>query len=268
MFAEVSQPPAAGGPSALIGHTGFVGGNLAAQATFTDRYRSTTIEEIAGREYELIVCAGAPGVKWKANRHPEQDHVSLRRLMKSLKQVHARRVILISTVDVYPEPRGVDESTTITPEAGHPYGRHRLELERFCAGHFDTLTIRLPGLFGPGLRKNIVFDFLTGNATDGINPDSWYQFYPLDRLWSDITVAVAASHALVNFATEPVSIRAVSLEVFGRVFTNPGAPPPATYDMQTMHGASWGSSFRYLMGREAVLRDMRAFVASQTGSAR
>ena len=66
--------------SALIGYTGFVGGNLLRQFAFTDLYNSTNIETIAGRAYDLIVCAGAPGVMWKANKEPALDEQS--RFMK------------------------------------------------------------------------------------------------------------------------------------------------------------------------------------------
>ena len=48
----------AGVRSALIGHTGFVGGNIAANAQFTDCYNSKNIAEIRGKSYDMIVCAG------------------------------------------------------------------------------------------------------------------------------------------------------------------------------------------------------------------
>ena len=69
---------------ALIGHTGFVGGNLRAQTDFTDFYNSKNIDSIAGRSFELVVCAGAPAAKWIANREPEQDRAALQRLMGPL----------------------------------------------------------------------------------------------------------------------------------------------------------------------------------------
>ena len=49
--------------TALIGSTGFVGGNLQRQAAFDDGYHSRNIESLAGKSYDLIVCAGAPAVQ-------------------------------------------------------------------------------------------------------------------------------------------------------------------------------------------------------------
>ena len=60
---------------ALIGYSGFVGGTLLRQRAFEARYRSTNIGSIAGGEFELVVCAGAPAQKWIANRDPEADRL-------------------------------------------------------------------------------------------------------------------------------------------------------------------------------------------------
>ncbi|MDX1744434.1 MAG: hypothetical protein R3324_00725, partial [Halobacteriales archaeon] len=113
---------------ALIGHTGFVGGNLDRQVRFDDRYNSSNIERIRGRRYDLVVCAGAPGEKWRANRYPERDAASIGRLRECLAEVEVGHLLLISTVDVYPDPVGVDEDSPIDPSELHPYGLHRRRL--------------------------------------------------------------------------------------------------------------------------------------------
>ena len=41
--------------TALIGHTGFVGSNLASSHRFDDVYNTANIAEIEGREYDLVV---------------------------------------------------------------------------------------------------------------------------------------------------------------------------------------------------------------------
>src|SRR5690242_17173248 len=111
--------------SALVGHSGFVGGTLLAQTSFDDLYRSTNIEQIRGRSYDILVCAAAPAAKWKANQDPEGDIANLRRLMQQLATVEACTALLISTVDVYPTPVGVYEDSAINKERSQPYGRHR-----------------------------------------------------------------------------------------------------------------------------------------------
>ena len=108
-------------PDALIGYTGFVGGNLLRQHPFTGLYNSKNIDTIQGREFDLLVCSGAPAEKWKANADPAKDLEILTGLMNHLRQVRARRVVLISSVDVYPDPRGVDEASPIVPEQASAY---------------------------------------------------------------------------------------------------------------------------------------------------
>lgn len=248
--------------SALIGHTGFVGGNILRQARFDDCYNSSNIDRVRGRTYELVVCAGAPGAKWKANQAPDEDLRSLELLMSCLETVQAGHLVLISTVDVYPDSIGVDEATPIDPDAGAPYGRHRLMLERFVRERFDATTIRLPALFGTGLKKNIVYDLLNDNRVDRICPDSVFQFYPLDHLWKDVGVVREHGVPLVNFATEPVSVRQVAREGFGIEFENPDATQPARYDMRTRYAQLFGRKGSYMLHADEVLESLATYVAS------
>lgn len=248
---------------ALIGHTGFVGGNLLAQASFDDLFNSTNIEEIAGRSYSTIVCAGAPGAKWRANKEPEVDRAAVARLTASLGQASADRVILISTIDVYPNPVAVDETAPLDPAACHAYGAHRLELERFVTSAFETTTIRLPGLFGPGLKKNIVFDLLHGNAADQIRADSLFQFYGVTRLWQDIETVLAAGVPLLNFATEPMTAADMAREVFNLELGGGASVAPARYDFRTQYARLWGRDGGYIALRHEVLDALRAFVHAE-----
>lgn len=255
--------------AALIGHTGFVGGNLKAQGAFDALYNSRNIEEIAGREFDLVVSAGAPAVKWLANQKPAEDWAAIERLTKSLGTVKARRFVLISTVDVYARPIDVDENTPIDLATAQPYGKHRLMLEQFVAERFPgALRLRLPGLFGPGLKKNIVFDFLNENRLDLIHQDGVFQFYDLANIGRDIETCLAAKLEVVNFATEPVSVRDVALRAFGREFTNTLPAPAPRYDFHTVHARAFGKTGQYLASRDEVLAGMKRFVdASRAGRA-
>src|SRR5471032_508614 len=55
---------------ALIGYSGFVGGNLARHHRFAARFNSTNIGELRGQSFRRIVHAGTPAIKWWANEHP------------------------------------------------------------------------------------------------------------------------------------------------------------------------------------------------------
>lgn len=250
---------------ALIGHTGFVGGTLLRQAGFDDAYNSKNIDEIRGRSYDLVVCAGAPAAKWIANREPARDRAGLQRLADCLDTVTAARFLLISTIDVYPVPVGVDEDAPIDPARAVPYGAHRRELELRVVRRFATRHIlRLPGLFGAGLKKNVVYDFLHGNNVEQIHADSVFQFYDMENLWKDVGRTVGAGLELVNLATEPISVCEVAREGFGMTFENrpPGASP-ARYDFRTRHAAQFGGRDGYAYNRRQVLDGLRAFVATQ-----
>jgi nucleoside-diphosphate-sugar epimerase len=254
--------------SALIGYTGFVGGNLLRQVCFDELYNSKNIEAIAGREFHLIVCAGAPAVKWFANKEPLTDLKSINRLRDCLGQASAQKVILISTVDVYPSPIEVDEETSIDINQLHPYGKHRLELERFVQDNFDTTIIRLPGLFGKGLKKNIIYDFLHNNDVEKIHKDSAFQFYSLEHLWRDIEACLKQDIKLINFATEPTRVQEVAHEGFGFEFTNEPNYPPARYDFRTKYGSIFGSPTPYLYSKKQIFQDLKDFVRKQTETKR
>ena len=94
-------------PDALIGHTGFVGGDAARRGARTmRRIIPATIGTIAGRSFRRVVCAGVSAVKWRANRDPEADRAGIQTLIDALATVTAEHFVLISTIDVYPVRSG------------------------------------------------------------------------------------------------------------------------------------------------------------------
>jgi nucleoside-diphosphate-sugar epimerase len=176
-------------------------------------------------------------------------------------------MVLISTVDVYPTPIGVDEDSPIDDTAADPYGRHRRMLEQFVEQRFSASIVRLPGLFGPGLKKNVIYDFLHRNRLDLINPGSTFQFYDLADLWRDIGSMRRSGIRLMNFATEPVSVRDVAEYAFGFTFDNAAPPRPAHYDFRTRWAEQFGGAGGYIRTRAEVLGAMRDFVSRERSSA-
>ena len=73
--------------AALIGQSGVVGTTLLRQRPFDCGYRSTTIGDIDGREFDLAVCCAAPAQKWLANREPDGDRRGIQGLIEAV--VHA-----------------------------------------------------------------------------------------------------------------------------------------------------------------------------------
>ncbi|HEY9827864.1 MAG TPA: NAD(P)-dependent oxidoreductase [Stenomitos sp.] len=250
--------------NALIGFSGFVGSTLLKQAHFSALFRSTNIHEIENREFDVVVCAGAPAQKWIANRDPADDRKKIDSLINHLRTIKCKNFILISTVDVFKEPIGVDESTPVDESGLHAYGLHRRLLEKFVEQYFPGyLIVRLPGLVGPGLRKNVIFDFLNNNNLHAIESRGVFQFYPMTNLWYDIQIALKAGLSLVHLTAEPISVADVSLQGFGRPFTQTLENSPARYDMQTRHAQIFGSLGQYQYSAREAIQAIRAYAQSE-----
>jgi len=227
-------------PTALIGPDGFIGKNLEAQAHFDEK----TDGALRPGSYDLVVCAGAPGEKWKANRDPEDDAAAIRRLIESLREVQTGKFVLISTVDVY--------------------GRNRRELELFCIERFGATVLRLPLLFGPGLNKNVLFDLLIDHQVENIHPDGVFQYYGVAHLWRDSNMALERGLSLLNLACEPIPTRELALRCFGRELTVYPSAPPALYDLRSKHAPLWGGQpFGYLYAKDRMLQEIADFVEKE-----
>lgn len=246
--------------SALLGHTGFVGTTLKGQTAFDDLYHSVNISDIDGKAYDLLVCAAAPAAKWKANADPDADLSNLQGLMSHLARVKAGEFVLISTVDVYRMPPAVDENTAIQPDALDAYGRNRYVLETFVRDTFPQARIvRLPGLFGAGLKKNFIFDLIQRGESEWTHADSVFQFYNMARLWADLHVVRQHGLALVNFAAEPVSAAEVARHSFNIDYTHTTDKPPVRYDMRSIHAGAFGSDTPYMIDKATTFSDIRQF---------
>ncbi len=314
----------------LIGHTGFVGGALLRQARFAACYNSASIASIAGQSFGTLVCAAAPGSMLEANRAPERDAAQIAALTQQLSKVQATRFVLISSIAVLADFAGGHDETTQAFQQELAYGRHRRALEAFVEDHFaSSLIIRLPALFGRGLRKNFLFDLMnpvpslltaakhaalaaaldpalgawtaalyapdpaTGllkldraalnrdqrraaledaitalgaSATQFHHRDTTYQYYPIDRLWQDIGIALAAGLTHLHLAPEPLTAAAIHLALTG-------CPMPETparlhrEDMHTRHAALWGAEGPYQFSAAATLDALAAFFASERAMA-
>ncbi|WIM39758.1 sugar nucleotide-binding protein [Paenibacillus sp. PK4536] len=252
------------GKTSLLGYTGFVGTTLTQQTQFDDLYNSKNINELKGKEYDLIVCAAAPAVKWKANQNAEEDLNNLQLLMNSLKEVKAEFFVLISTVDVYKNPYNVDEDTIIIPKELEPYGKHRFYLEQFIKEHFSKhLIIRLPGLFGDGLKKNFIYDLINNNRFDLTHKDSSFQFYNMINLWSDIQIAFKNNDSLVNFNSEPVTAFEIAEYALGLEFNNITEKSPVYYNMESKYAKNYGGDNRYFKNKSEILEEIKQFIKVQ-----
>ena len=246
---------------AIIGYTGFVGSNLCEQQKFDFAYNSKNIGEIRGMNFEHLIVSGVSAVKWLANKEPENDWKSISELIENLKSVTADRVTLISTVDVYPSPNGVDERTLIDVKNSHSYGFHRLKFEQFIQSSFqNTVILRLPGLFGSGLKKNIIFDYLNNNNVELIDTRHSFQFYDLKNLSSDIDNAWSNKINLLNISVEPITVAEVAEICLGHKVVNEVANQIIKYDFGSVYGEYWRSKNQYLYSLSECKASLKKFV--------
>lgn len=254
--------------SGLIGYTGFVGSNLLRQHPFDELYNSKNIQDIRGRAFDLLVCAGVSAVKWKANQEPEADWAGIQKLLDPLLTVQAKELVLISTVDVYPNPVGVNELTVIITEEYPAYGKNRLRLERMVRQQFPQVHIlRLPALYGQGLKKNFIFDLHNTNCLHLTHKDSVFQFYDLSTVWSDIQTVVEEKIDLSNVTAEPVRAQDVAQRSFGVKFETITEKPPVQYDIQTVHADAFGKTGPYLYSADYTFDHIKQFVQTEPHTA-
>ena len=250
--------------NALIGYSGFVGSTLQKQATFESLYRSTNIKDIEGHSFNTVVCAGAPAQKWIANKDSAADLAKIEGLIAHLKTITCKTFVLISTVDVFKSAIEVDENSAIDEDGLNSYGLHRRYLERFVETHFENyLIVRLPGLIGPGLRKNVIFDFLNNNNLQAIDSRGIFQFYPMINLWYDIQTALNAGLKLVHLTAQPISVADVSLKGLGKPFTQALANPAASYDLRTCYANIFGATGHYQYSARDTIHAVRAYGQSE-----
>lgn len=145
----------------LVGYTGFVGSNLDSATSFDGRYNSKNIQCAFGTEPDLLIYAGLPAEKYLANQYPEKDLEKILQAEENIKRINPKKLVLISTIDVFSKPVNVDESTEVNLQGIEKYGLHRYLLEKWVRENYsDALIIRLPGLFGQNIKKNFIYDYI------------------------------------------------------------------------------------------------------------
>lgn len=248
---------------AIIGHTGFVGGTLHDSIPNAECFNSSNIEDIAGASFDIIICSGLCAAKWWINENAEVDLRSMLRLQECLERVtKCNYFVLISTIDVYDVtvPYQTEEPSHL---ASHAYGIHRFKMESWATRVFEKCTIlRLPGLFGLGLKKNIIYDMLNDRLIDSICASHAFQWYDMRDLFDDVVTTLSKdASGVYNLFTEPVTtaelVQAAFPEYWPIVSKNT-SEKPNVYCVKTQHAPSgWVSD------KASVLKKIQSFVSLQ-----
>lgn len=145
----------------LVGYTGFVGSNLNSSFVFDKVYNSKNIEEAYGTSPELLIYSGVKGTKYWANKFASEDKSHIVEAINNIQKIKPKKIVLISTVDIFNFPFEVYEDSQYDATVNHAYGRHRAELEEWVKNRYsDYLIVRLPALYGDNIKKNFVYDII------------------------------------------------------------------------------------------------------------
>jgi nucleoside-diphosphate-sugar epimerase len=246
----------------LIGATGFVGSNLLQQMQFDASLSSRNISDYKGQHVDLALVAAGDARKWYANQNPEDDRVHIERVIADISAINIKRVLHFSTVDVYASKQG-DEAALAGQVSADAYGGHRHLLEQKLKERFDNVSIiRLPGLYGPGLKKNIIFDISLGRDLSGFNPASAFQWFDLLELKRIVDFVERSGLKEVNVCAEPLRVSEL-LEGLGLDLSQvSGTAPLIRYDIRTSHSAAFGADGDYLYSKAQSLAGIKAFLAT------
>lgn len=139
-----------------------------------------------GEKCDVLIYANGNALKWKANENPHFDfHASLATTVEYVHNIRYGKYVHLSTVDVYSDKtslEGTSEEAIIDPAGLDVYGFHKFMAEEYVRKFVpdNHLILRLPGLVGPGLQKNPVYDFLHDEKKVMISADSILNFIHTD----------------------------------------------------------------------------------------
>lgn len=191
----------------VVGPNGFIGSNLVRRSGASAVYGRNDGEFLANSNHDLLICSGAPAEKWKANNDPGEDARNLELLAKNLSTAKAKNFVLISTIDVLGNGTDVIETEDISVYERDAYGLNRHALEIQVASEFPrSLIIRLPAMFGPGLKKNLIYDLLHYKKLPNLNSDSTFQWFDVREIWPTLLLALRENLQILHLATEPISV--------------------------------------------------------------
>lgn len=129
-----------------------------------DIFDKSTIEHAFNKQYDILIYAGVPGVKYLANANPVEDMKAIQVARDNILNIDAKKKVLISTIDA---------SFELGDSQASMYGIHRRMLENMVA--HECRIIRLPALFGSTVVKNVWFDLVNHNLPDQLS-DSYFDY--------------------------------------------------------------------------------------------
>lgn len=169
----------------LVGYTGFVGANIVMQNQFDSVYNSKNIQDAYGLNPDSCIYTAVRAEKFLANADPDADLAVIHQAIENIKKINPKKLILISTIDVFQNSIAKDEASLIDTDGLHAYGRNRYYLEEWVATNWaDYHILRLPALFGKNIKKNFIYDFLHV-IPSLLTPEKFRSFAAIEPILND-----------------------------------------------------------------------------------
>ncbi|OUX36067.1 MAG: hypothetical protein CBE33_06710 [Candidatus Pelagibacter sp. TMED273] len=232
------------GRAAIIGYTGLIGANLLNQYkkkfNKIDLFNSKNINKVGKKKYDVVFCAALPATKWLVNKAPLKDKRNTQKLIRNIRKIKTKKFLLISTIDV---------------NYKHPYGYNRKILEKFVIKNFkNSYILRLPGVFGNGLKKNIIYDLLNKNEIDKIYLNDKFQWYDLAYLCKDISKIFKNDQLGVNeLYSLPIKNKDI-LNLFKNIQIKKKRFKPINYSIKPKNG--------FYKNKKFILNRIKKFIKS------
>jgi nucleoside-diphosphate-sugar epimerase len=203
----------------VIGAKGFIGSAVAAEAKARGYAVSAVdldnYEDFRGQGADLLINATGNARKFIDNQDALKGfELSVTPVMNVLQDFRCGVFIQLSSGAIYPDeghPCANSEETPILPARMTHYGFHKWLAEKLVEHHAPQhLLVRMGGFVGPGLKKNALYDLLTGGPLY-VHPDSQFQYMDtrdLARSLFELCEGAAGEETLFNLSARgTVSVR-------------------------------------------------------------
>ena len=245
----------------IFGYSGLVGSYITDAYPNSLMLNSKNSIDAAGKSFGRAFISAMPAEKWRANKFPEQDEKTLENLKSSISKSNPEEVLLISTVDVFSNPVAVDENSVPEKKSLHTYGLNRLLFENWVVDRFPkTWIVRLPGLVSERLKKNALYD-LKHEGKSNVPNNASFQFYPLERLVTDLEVVMSSPYGIYHLTSAPISMQ--ELVVAGNIKEDQlglAVENSAAYDFKTINAGLWGLDSSYQVSKSESLSAIEKYL--------
>jgi len=248
----------------IIGYTGFIGGYLTKYLKTNNLYNTKNIINISKKNFDVVYCCAPSSAMWIANKDPIEDFLKVSNLIRNFKNIKTKNFILISTIEVFRKKNSCNEDSLDFNNDIYSYGYNRFLIEQAAKKIFKNLfIIRLPIVYGLGVKKNIIFD-LKNNILNLLNPNDILQFYPVEMLLNDINLAIKHNIGIINLCSEPIKVKELLMFCSKSSIINNSlkAAKKRKYNMTSNYSNIWNNE-KYTYKKNFIIDDIKKFINNE-----